>query len=150
MISITGVPGSGKTYLSSRLRERGFHVTGLNEVAREHGCITYDIIDIECLKSVIASLNPQIAEAHYSHLLPCNAVIMVEASENVLRERLRHRGYSDFKIEENIAALLSDSIFYEALDRLPRNRIMIVNTSNDINADDMKNISEFINRFIMG
>ena len=30
MISITGVPGSGKTYLSSILREKGFHVAEMN------------------------------------------------------------------------------------------------------------------------
>ena len=150
MISITGVPGSGKTYLSSMLRERGFQVSDLNEIARVHGCVVDDTVDIQCMKSVISSPNPQIAEAHYSHLLPCNAIIILVASEDVLRERLEKRGYSGVKIEENIDAILSDSIFYESLDRLPRNRIMIVNTTNGLSAEDMEKISEFIKRFTIG
>ena len=150
MISITGVPGSGKTYLSSILREKGFHVAELNEIAKDHGCLVQDIVVIECLKSVISSMKPEIAEAHYSHLLPCNAIIILVASEDVLRERLEKRGYSGLKIEENIDAILSDSIFYESLDRLPRNRIMIVNTTNDLIAKDMEKISEFIKRFTIG
>ncbi|EQB67613.1 MAG: hypothetical protein AMDU2_EPLC00005G0449 [Thermoplasmatales archaeon E-plasma] len=150
MISITGVPGSGKTYLSSMLRERGFQVSDLNEIARVHGCLVDDTVDIQCMKSVISSPNPQIAEAHYSHLLPCNAIIILVASEDVLRERLEKRGYSGVKIEENIDAILSDSIFYESLDRLPRNRIMIVNTTNGLSAEDMEKISEFIKRFTIG
>ncbi len=150
MISITGVPGSGKTHLSSMLRERGFQVSDLNEIARVHGCLVDDAVDIQCMRSVISSINPKIGEAHYSHLLTGDAIIIMTTSEEVLRKRLNERGYSNLKIEENIDALLSDSIFYESLDRVPGNRIMIVNTTNGLSAEEFQKISEFIKRFTIG
>ena len=41
------------------------------------------------------------------------------------------RGYSREKLEENIGVMLSNSIYYEALDRLPAGRIFTVSTDGE-------------------
>ncbi|MHB1492751.1 MAG: AAA family ATPase [Thermoplasmataceae archaeon] len=149
MICISGVPGSGKTFLSGKLSEMGFHVEDLNKLALENGCMEGDVVDVDRLSGVISAMHPDIVEAHYSHLLPCTAAIITGASFDVLQQRLLERGYPDSKIEENLEAAMSNTIFYEALDRLPLTRIMRVDTTNDIDEEKLNTISLFIKKYTL-
>ena len=149
MICISGVPGSGKTFLSGKLSEMGFHVEDLNKLALENGCMEGDVVDVDRLSGVISAMHPDIVEAHYSHLLPCTAAIITEASFDILHQRLRERGYPGSKIEQNLDAAMSNTIFYEALDRLPLTRIMRVNTTNGIDEEKLNTILLFIKKYTL-
>ncbi|WP_162509171.1 adenylate kinase [Thermogymnomonas acidicola] len=100
----------------------------LNELAREMGgFVNGDEVDIDLLSC--ARLPYRFVESHYSHLLPCSAVFILEVSEDTLRRRMEERGgYSEGgKIEENLETQRADIYFQEALERLPATRIFRIN-----------------------
>ncbi|MHB8360902.1 MAG: AAA family ATPase [Thermoplasmataceae archaeon] len=146
-ICITGVPGSGKSYLAVKIRDIRYTVGDLNTLASEAGCMIGEEVDIECLAAVLENSNIGIVEGHYSHLLPCRAIIITEATEECIEGRLKLREYSKEKIEENLDALRSDSIFSEALDRIPATRIMRIDTTNGIDERGMNRILLFIEQY---
>ncbi len=124
MICITGIPGTGKTTICKMLNDYGIKCTGLNKIAGEYGAIKGDTVDVDILIS--QQINCDVVESHYSHLLDCQYVIILEDDENRLRERMASRGYIQSKIDENIDAQRSGIVYYEAVDRLPRNHIFII------------------------
>ncbi len=124
MICITGITGTGKTTICKMLNDYGIKCTGLNKIAGEYGAIKGDTVDVDILIS--QHINCDVVESHYSHLLDCQYVIILEDDENRLRERMASRGYIQSKIDENIDAQRSGIVYYEAVDRLPRNHIFII------------------------
>ncbi|WP_337860732.1 adenylate kinase family protein [Ferroplasma sp.] len=124
MICITGIPGTGKTTICKMLNENGIKCHGLNKFAMECGAISDDIVDIDMLME--KRINFEVVESHYSHLLDCQYVIILEDDESQLRNRMHARGYPEEKIEENIDAQLSGLIYFEAADRLPANHIYTI------------------------
>ena len=128
MICITGIPGTGKSTLCLNLNRNGVTCRPANDEAQRRGCVSGDVVDTDRLRGAINGVN--IIEGHYTHLLDCECVIILTGSEETIRKRLLDRGYSREKIEENIDVMLSDSIYYEALDRLPAGRIFTVSTDS--------------------
>ena len=129
MICITGIPGTGKSTLCLNLNRNGVTCRPANDEAQRLGCVSGDVVDTDRLRGAINGVN--IIEGHYTHLLDCECVIILTGSEETIRKRLLDRGYSREKIEENIEVMLSGSIYYEALDRLPGGRIFTVNTDSE-------------------
>ncbi|GGM73609.1 hypothetical protein GCM10007108_09470 [Thermogymnomonas acidicola] len=125
MMCITGPPGAGKTTVCRVLLSMGVSCASLNELAREMGFVNGDEVDIDLLSC--ARLPYRFVESHYSHLLPCSAVFILEVSEDTLRRRMEERGYSEGKIEENLETQRADIYFQEALERLPATRIFRIN-----------------------
>ncbi|MCL5782950.1 MAG: AAA family ATPase [Candidatus Thermoplasmatota archaeon] len=128
MICLTGIPGSGKTTVAAILRSRGIRVMNVSDLPGFTECNEEDGVDIDCLRSKITSYvtDNEVIEGHYSHLLPCEAVIILERAERNVEQSLRGRGYSSEKISDNIDALRSDIIFSESLEYLPSPRIFRV------------------------
>ncbi len=124
MICITGIPGTGKTTICKMLNDYGIKCTGLNKIAGEYGAIKGDTVDVDILIS--QQINCDVVESHYSHLLDCQYIIILEDDENRLRERMASRGYIQSKIDENIDAQRSEIVYYEAVDRLPKNHIFLI------------------------
>ncbi len=86
-------------------------------------------IEVSVLESI--HINVDFVESHMSHLLPdTSGVIILECDEGILRERMKERRYSKAKIEENLEAQRSETIFSESLDKLPRNRILIIDATS--------------------
>ncbi len=124
LICITGTPGVGKTTISGLLRERGFSVVSVNEIAEREGLFLgrdplrgYLEVDIEGLcRSVERYLTGKaVLEGHLSHFCrKCDAVIVLRLDPEVLRERLLMRGYPEDKVQENLEAEALDVCTVEA------------------------------------
>lgn len=121
MICITGVPGSGKTTVSRKLKDMGFNCIRAEEIKGYSECIEADQVDVDCLKGKLSSMETKdlIVESHYSHLLGCDLILILERSIEEVRKTLVDRGYTVEKINDNLDALMSDSIYYESLESLP-------------------------------
>ncbi|MCY0851649.1 MAG: adenylate kinase family protein [Thermoplasma acidophilum] len=140
LICISGIPGTGKSTICGLLKDLGYNCVEGNVLASKYGCISGDEVDIDCLSDRIRSDGfTGIVAAHYAHLLPCNIVIILEADESALRQRMVDRGYSSGKIEENLDAQRSDTIYAESLELLPANRIFRID-----NADLNRTLSEIL------
>lgn len=128
MICITGIPGTGKSTVCSRLNSDNISCVNLNDVAKEIGCMELDEVDIECMRRNFPYEKSQVVESHYAHTLRCDLVIILETDERLVRQRLTERGYSTEKIEENIEVQRAGLIHYEALELIPSVKIMTIST----------------------
>lgn len=148
-ISVTGVPGTGKTTLCKSLGKEGWKILDLNEFALETSCVEGDIVDLDCL---IPKINPHIGailDSHYSHLVPSFAVIIMECSPEILRTRLADRRYDKKKIEENVDCLLSDCIGSECAENYPENRILRLNSGAEDEISILEKAVNFISKMEM-
>ena len=148
-ISVTGVPGTGKSTLCKFLAERGYETIDLNRFSITAGCTQNDQVDLDCLIPKISSDMGKILDSHYSHLLPSFAVILMECSPDVLEKRLKERGYDEKKIAENMDCLMSDCIGYECMENYPFNRIMRLNTDDDREEKNLRDAVNFIRKMEM-
>ncbi|MFQ5648281.1 MAG: AAA family ATPase, partial [Candidatus Aenigmatarchaeota archaeon] len=80
---------------------------------KERGC---DIIDTKRLAKAVSGLKNVILDSHYSHEMPCDAVVVLKTSPGVLRGRLRKKGWPDRKVEENVQAEIMEVCKAEALE----------------------------------
>ena len=114
-VAISGTPGTGKTTISTILKDEGFNVLALEKIAEKYDCLgELDIsdnskpIDIELLISKLKddwSIMPEnitIIDGHLSHLLPCDQTIILRCKPDILETRLERRGYSKEKIQGNV------------------------------------------------
>jgi len=127
IISLTGTPGSGKTAISSCLREKGETVIDLNRYIEENGLKerfdrkrdTYNV-DVNRLNTSLKASVPKegnvFLDGHLSHFLDCDMIIVVRCSPSVLYERLKRRNYPEQKIRENVQAEALDVILCESSD----------------------------------
>ncbi len=125
MICITGSPGSGKSTVASVLRSRGFAVRNVLDFPGSMDCVSNGEASIDCLRAVTGklSLPGEFVEGHYSHLMDCSSVIILDRDEAQVLAELSSRGYSRDKIMENLDALRCDLYFSESMELLPRSRI---------------------------
>ncbi len=119
LIALTGTPGTGKSSVAERLRERGYRIVSVVELAEKHDCIIDEedgelVVDVEKLASEINF--DGIIEGHLSHLLKPDIAIVLRCNPEILKERLASRGWSEEKLLENLEAELLDVILVEALE----------------------------------
>jgi adenylate kinase len=112
----------------------GIDCRSANRIAEDLDCESNGEVDIDSMAAKMPQVD--VVEGHYSHLLGCEAVVILTAREETIRERLSGRRYDREKIEANIDSLLSDTIYYEALDLIPSGRIFRIDTS-DISPEDV-------------
>jgi adenylate kinase len=127
-VALTGTPGVGKTTLATVAATHGWQVVDVKAWARREGCVVgrddldeADVIDVDAL----AGKTPPpragerlLYEGHVSHFLPVDVAWVLRLDPDVLRERLRARGYRPEKVEENTEAEALDLILQEAMERL--------------------------------
>ena len=124
ILAITGTPGTGKTSIAEHLTRNGYETVPLNRILEEHCLMSeYDqssdsfIIDSERLAAIVLNhTSLMIIEGHLSHFLNCDLIIVLRCNPSVIGMRLVERGYSDYKVSENVEAELIDSILVEALE----------------------------------
>ena len=106
MCCITGVPGTGKSSVSSLLEERGYPVIRLVDVIGEY-TLSVDtermttIVDEERLSREFSPVDGYV-EGLLTHFLPCDRVVVLRCRPDVLRKRLVDRGYTPVKVDENV------------------------------------------------
>ncbi len=123
VIAITGTPGAGKTSVAEKLKDLGYEVYAVNELAEKLDCIMdYEddcaIVDVEKLKKRFLSMpggELVVVEGHLSHHLADTAIVL-RCNPLTLKERLLSRGWSEDKVMENVEAELIDEILVESLE----------------------------------
>jgi len=132
LLLVTGVPGTGKTTISSLLAaELGAEHIELTRLVREGGLSQgWDqarataIADMKALRNAISNIldnttRPLIIDGHYSpDVAPrdeATLVIVLRCAPWVIREKLLERGYSIRKVRENVEAELLGTCLTDAL-----------------------------------
>ncbi len=118
-IAITGTPGSGKTTvtefaLANSNAEWLLSVISDKELAEMNGFLgEIDSndgarpIDVEKLATTLSEQWKQypdcdmLIDGHLSHLLPVDAIVIIRCNPEVLQIRMKERGWSKSKIDEN-------------------------------------------------
>ena len=132
IILITGTPGVGKTTVSSILVEKtGAYLVDINKLVDEKHLYTgideergYKIVDMDALfnemDKIINIDDPDkhvIVEGHLSHLFEkSDIVIVLRANPDILKDRMKTKGWKSAKIRENIEAEAIDVCSYEAFE----------------------------------
>lgn len=148
MVSITGIPGTGKTAVSSLLKEKGYSVTAQNDTIgkyilerdEERDAIVID----EDLWAEEFPVFDGIVEGHITHLLPSDRVIVLRCRPDVLEDRLRKRGYSAAKVKENVLAEALDTILIETVECHSDDEILELDTTSAAVEETAAQIDEFI------
>ena len=161
IVLITGTPGTGKSTVAEILKNKiGVPLVGVNELVEDKHIYTgidedrgYKIVDLDALcfelnKVVENSKNGDvlIVEGHLSHYFEGgDLVIVLRAKPNVLRERLKTKGWTNSKIHENIEAEAIDICTFESHE-IHGDKV------NEINTTDLKpeEVADLIIEIITG
>ncbi|MBM3200354.1 hypothetical protein FJZ53_05430 [Candidatus Woesearchaeota archaeon] len=130
---VTGSVGTGKTTYAKKIaEEKKASYVDVNEVIKDYKLSEgYDhkrkckIVDVKRLNKALISIIKKskgdlVIDSHMSHFLPAKHVtlcIVMKCGINKLRARLKKRGYSKDKIEENVDAELFDVCLNEAKEK---------------------------------
>ena len=130
IVLITGTPGTGKSTVAEILKTKiGASLVGVNELVDEKHIYTgidedrgYKIVDLDAmcleLNKVVENSGEEevlIIEGHLSHYFEGgDLVIVLRAKPIVLRERLKTKGWTNSKIQENIEAEAIDICTFES------------------------------------
>ena len=124
-IALTGTPGTGKTTVAGLLPYTAIDINALVKggmnfgIDPERGCLD---ADMDALADHLAKLDCDeilILEGHFSHHF-ADWSIVLRLSPGVLGPRLKARGYSAQKIQENLEAEALDVILIEAAELCSR------------------------------
>jgi adenylate kinase len=160
IIAITGTPGTGKSFVSTVLRENGYDIVDLNKVATEKDFVigldekrNSKIINIDKLNKYVkenyAKKDIVFVEGHLSHLLKsADKVIVLRCHPDTLKKRLAKKGWKAEKINENLEAETLDVILCEATDIHSKKNIFEINTTDKSIDDVASSVMEIIsNKF---
>ncbi|HDO19508.1 MAG TPA: NMP kinase [Thermoplasmatales archaeon] len=143
IVSLTGTPGVGKSTVAEILRNRGFYVVNITELAVEKNfTLGYDnkrkshIIDIDELRRYIKKEFSDKAEViildgHLSHLVNTRGkVIVLRCSPKELKRRMESKGWNAEKINENLEAEMLDIVLAEAVEMHGEKRVFEIDTTD--------------------
>jgi adenylate kinase len=111
-VSITGVPGVGKTTISQLVgKSLGMEVVHLNEFAKKQGFFSgFDeereckIVDIPKIKKEFKNRDNVIFESHFAEEMDVDVIVVLRLDPAEVVERLLNRRYSKKKAMENALA----------------------------------------------
>lgn len=141
-IALTGTPGIGKTSVSAVLRQKGFKVVDINNVAVENNFFVgvdkerdskiadVDKID-DYIKKHYSKEDMVFFDSHLSHLLKSvERVIVFRCHPDNLAKRLSRKRWKKEKIKENIEAEMLDVILCETLEYHSKQNVFEIDTTN--------------------
>jgi adenylate kinase len=140
-VALTGTPGTGKTAVATVLRNQGYSIVELHQLAKENNCIAgidpqraSELIDVDALDDVIRKCYPSddlvIFEGHVGHLLKSmDKVIVLRCHPTELRKRLFKKQWNEKKIQENVDAETLDVILSCAVEYHLGKNIFEIDTS---------------------
>jgi len=161
LILVTGVPGTGKTTVSTLLAaELGAEQIELTRLVREGGLsLGWDqeratvIADIKALRHAIANIlhntmNPMIIDGHYSpDVAPreeTTLVVVLRRAPWIIREELQIRGYSTRKVRENVETELLGTCLTDALAVQDPKKVCEIDTTTQTPEETVKLILAFL------
>lgn len=144
-IVIGGTPGTGKTKVARIVASKlAVEVVSLGELAEKEGCIKAQdkardtgIINEDCLVEAILDIVDDrskniVIEGHYVDLVPGGSVeiaVVLRTHPETLRTRLRERGYSKAKVDENVEAEVLGVCQMDALDAFGEGKVFEIDTT---------------------
>ncbi|MCX6656962.1 MAG: adenylate kinase family protein [Candidatus Bathyarchaeota archaeon] len=155
LLLVTGVPGTGKTTVSTLLAaELGAEHIELTRLVREGGFSQgWDqeratvIADMKALRNAISNIldnttNSLIIDGHYSpDIAPreeTTLVVVLRCAPWVIREKLLTRGYSTHKVRENVEAELLGTCLTDALAVQDPDKVCEIDTTTQTPEETVK------------
>jgi len=148
-VAVTGTPGTGKSTAVDLLDsdadtepldtefEFDLDVIHLNEVIREEGLTTdHDetrdsaVADMDALADYLDGREDVLFESHLAHHFDADRVVVLRCHPETLSTRLRERGESDEKVQENADSEALDVILAEAVDRHGEDSVYEIDTTD--------------------
>ncbi|WP_455391772.1 adenylate kinase family protein [[Eubacterium] cellulosolvens] len=151
-VALTGTPGTGKSTVSKQLRNEGYQVLDVNDIAlTEKFVVAYDEaratneVDLEALNDHLqkyikemdkdgesSGSSPEliILEGHLAHLLDfIELVIILRCHPAELQRRLESKSWPEQKIRENLEAEALDAITIECVNKYSQDKIFEIDTT---------------------
>ncbi len=141
LVALTGTPGTGKTTVASLLRQKGYIVYNLNEVAFANNFILgidkkrqSKILDIprinQYIQKTYTTTDLIIFEGLATHLVKSmKQIIILRCHPEELTRRLLQKHWSWEKIKENVEAEILDIILCEATELHSESHIFEIDTT---------------------
>jgi len=141
IVALSGTPGVGKTSVSALLKNHGYTILSLNEIALDNKFIkgvdkerNSTILDIDRINEYISKAYDTeklvFIEGHASHLLKIiDKVILLRCHPTLLHKRLEEKGWKKEKIKENVEAEILDIILCEAVEFFSEQDIYEIDTT---------------------
>jgi adenylate kinase len=143
VIAVSGTPGTGKTEFAKKLAEKlGAELIDLNTLIERSGIYELDkegtrVTDPEVLGREFARMAKDVSgqlvvEGLLAHLLPkekLTHVVVLRTRPEVLKERLKERGYPGKKLRDNLEAEALDIILWEAVQAHGEDRVYEIDTT---------------------
>ncbi|MDA7846033.1 adenylate kinase family protein [Euryarchaeota archaeon] len=111
IIAVTGTPGCGKTTLCEALKQAGYAVESVADLARRYDCLGDEDptdgaapVDVHKLAEAWQEEPEAVlfVDGHLAHLLDVDAVVILRCTPAVLEKRLAERGYDEAKVKANV------------------------------------------------
>ena len=139
MIIITGTPGTGKTSVAKELKRLNFKIVNFNkEIEKCNLIVGYDkkrkskIVDENKLSDCYKKYDYNcVVESHLSHFIDPKYVetsVVLKCNPKELRKRLKKKGWSKEKIEENIESEIMDICLNETIEM--KHKPIVIDTTN--------------------
>jgi len=120
-VAVSGTPGTGKT-TATDLLETDLDVIHLNEVIKSEGFSTETdeergslVADMDALEAWLDGRDDVLVESHLAHNFDADRVVVLRAHPDTVVERLRERGDSESKAQENAESEALDVVLSEAV-----------------------------------
>lgn len=138
IIAISGTPGTGKTtvsrVLAGKIKGNFIRIRDIiheipHKKDRKRDTFIVDVKDLQKLVNRKLVKGTNIVEGHLAHLLDADIAIVLRCNPQILKIRLKRKGWKAAKVSENVKAEILDAITIEAIEMHRTRRVFEIDTS---------------------